>query len=693
MRNTILLLVALVQPATFLLQAGPPVKKGFEALAVYDYFKAKACFYKALSGKQASAAAYGLATIYARRDNPFTNADSAARYVNLAYFLRQAPARQNRVWAGFVADSAAVLSLADSIAVRQLALAKKQNTVAAYEQFLLQHLLCSQKLKHTAVYLRDELEFNRALAANSSDTTLFFMRSHPGNSFYHEADMLKDRQLFDEWTQAGTAASYIGFMRKYPANIMHKQALERLFTIYRQAADAQGLAFFVKTYPAAPQSLEAWKLLFSLSVKAYSYSELKRFLTDFPEFPLKNSILKELELNKLVYYPYQAGEFMGFINEEGRQVIAPVYDAVSEFREGLSVVQRNDSVFYINKEASNPFDAYYEDAQPFKNGLAPVKVNGKWVFINRQGQQVSKLFDEVNELSNNLYVVKQGDKYGALDQYAQTLIEPVYDKLGDFKNDFAYYAGKEGYGFVSVSGQAYKPEFEWISDFDEAQIAVMKQNGKYGLVNGRGRMLLEARYDLVVRAAAEVFLVVLNNQYGFFAAKGCFILGVAYDYSKEKQPEFYTNGRYFRLMKKKGQSIVDENGVGLQGLQEYNEVNFYCNGLMRVKKKKKYGYLDRRMNTAIPFKFEEAGDFSDSLACVVLKGRHLLINLQGKEVYSDVAPIKKLSAHLYEVDGESKTLLNHRGEVLATGVSAVERVNSRLWVVTTATNEIKLIND
>jgi hypothetical protein len=667
-------------------------QKGFKALAVYDYFNAKKHFYKSLKQAHIPYSAYGLAIIYARNDNPFSNSDSAVKYSCLSYnqYVKK-PKKQ--LLNGFLIDSTAILSLVDSIAVYQLKRAKRENTVAALNDFLTRNYLANQQLIKQATYFRDELEFNQQLEINLSDSTRLFMNCHPQSSFYKEAQLLADRQIYDELTSSKTADSYTLFITNYPKNMMLSQAYEKLFSIYRAQSNSNGLALFVKNYPQAPQNLEAWKLLFSLTVKAYSFSELKHFLEDYPEFPLKNSILKELELNKLVLYPFQLGDFTGFINEDGKFAIEPLYDAVSEFQEGLSVVTKNDSVFYINKENVNPFASIYNDAMPFKNGIAPVKLNAKWFFINRQGQTSSKLYDEINELSNSVYVVKSDEKYGALDQYGQLLIEPKFDKLGDFKNENAYYVGEGAYGFVSINGTVHKPEYEWISDFDEQQIAIIRKGNKYGLINSLNNRVLEPLYDQIIKTNSGILIVVSNNNYGFFNVKGCFITNLIYDYSKDKTPEYYTNGSYFRLLKKKGQLIVDENGVTAINTEVYSEISFLKDGLMRVKKKKKYGYVNRKLNTDIAFKYEEADDFSDSLAMVKQKSRYLLINTKGKEIFSDAQPIKKLSPTLYEISREPKILINNKGQMLMNDVIEVGRLNKKLLIISRLNGEIKLINN
>lgn len=77
-----LLIVICFLTASHTASAGK-IKRGFEALKVYDYFKAKKLFEKGMKYSP-SAGAFGLAKIYMRNDNPFTSIDSAYRYVNLS---------------------------------------------------------------------------------------------------------------------------------------------------------------------------------------------------------------------------------------------------------------------------------------------------------------------------------------------------------------------------------------------------------------------------------------------------------------------------------------------------------------------------------------------------------------------------------------------------------------------------------
>ena len=686
-------LITLLFSVTSHTLGAPPVQKGFDCLARYDYFKARELFYTCTAKENSRAyASYGLAVIYYRRDNPFHHLDSAVKYLQQGYaYYQQKPAGVE--YSQFKIDSAGFRQLGDSIAIRQFSILSAQRSVKAYEHFLSTNYLAPFYLRKRAMFLRDELEFTKVQEHNRSDSTKQYLQRFPQSAFGEEAMLLYDRQIFEEYTLAGTDESYLFFLSRFPKNRMTSAAYEKLFTSYKEKSSVKGLAMFVKQYPYAPQCMDAWKLLFSLSVKDYSYSELKRFLEEYPEFPLKNSIFRELELNKLELYAYQLGDYVGFTDRDGKMAVPAVYDAVSDFHEGLSVVSKNDTVFFINKEGSNAFGKVYSDAQIFRNGIAAVKQNGKWFFINRQGQGISVLYDEINDLSNDVYVVMQNNRYGALDAYGKTILEPRFDKLGDFKNGYAYYIESGLYGFVSIKGVTHKAEFEWISDFNEELVAVVKQKSGYGIVQVSGKWILEPVYELVMKTSSPYFVVVNKGSYGIIHSSGCFVCPIQYEFMKDKSAEFYTDGHYFRLNKKGKLTVCDENGVTCISANQYDELNFPVEGYWRVRKNNKYTYLDKKFNPVMPFKYDMAEDFTDSLARVSLKEKTCFINYKGEERVCSPLEIERLSTHYYLVNAEPKYIVDMQGNEVVKDVWQVQKPGGKNLIVTLLNGEIKLLTD
>jgi len=670
------------------------IEKGFEALRVFNYFEAKQFFYKSNQSTLNPYSSYGLSLVFYKNNNPFFNLDSAAKYAYISYqAYKKGPIK--KTYSNFEISDSTIINLIDSITFKQYQITERLNTIIDYNTFLNTYYLANKKILKRVLFLRDELEFNRILKINKSDTTSDFLLLHPQSSFYTDAYLLRDRQIFDESIHNKTDKEYIEFLKKYPKNIMINKAYQKIFEIYKNENNRIGLKLFILNYPNAPQFIDAWKLLFFLSVKSFNDSALNSFLINHPDFPFKSSILKEIELNSKILFPVLQGDYYGFVNENGATVIPPIFETVSEFKDGLSVVSKNDSVYFINKDNINVFEKYFEDAYVFIQGIAPVKQNSKWYFINRHGQKVSEYYDEINELCNDVYVFKIGEKYGVLDYFGQQMIEPKFEKLGDFKNDMAYFIEKGNYGFISKEGFLYKASFQWISDFNKEKKAVFKLNNKYGLINSIGKIILEPLYDQIIQTDYSVYIILKENNYGFFSSDSCFLSTLDFNFLKDKPFDFYTNGKLFKFLKKSEQALVNENGFFLINFGLFDEVYFPSNELIRVKKKNLYGYLDSKFKISIPFKFDQADDFIDSIALVNLKDDYLMINIIGKTIFSSSSLIKKISKHYY-VNTTSEGLfqiISNDGQVLFKDIKEIHKINNQLFFLTSKANEIKSLKD
>lgn len=667
------------------------IKTAYEALSIYDYFKAKKIFYSLNKKKPNAQACYGLSIIYYRTNNPFHNYDSAAKYAALSFNCFNFK-KDSCTLSSFPIYKKQIRIQIDSIALKLFTKAIAKNTINAYDQFLSQNYLASENIIQSAIKSRDELELQLIYNVNKSDSTLLFIQTHPLSKFKHDAFRLYEKELYEEITADHSELSYITFINTQQKNSNLNQAYQALLTLYKDAKNKEGVAQFIKNYPKAPQRIDAWQALFNLSITTFKKEELEQFITTYPEFPFKESILKEVQLNDLVLIPFEKNEAIGFIDTTGKIHIAPEYDEVSEFSEGLCIVHKSDSVYFVNKENKNTLNMIFSDALPFYNGLAPIKQASKWYLINRLGELKSEGFEEINDLNNELYVVKQNNLYGAIDPYGKVVYETKFDKLGDFKNNCAYYQLGANYGFINRSGYIHKAEFEWISDFGSNGLAIYKSQGKYGIIQQNGELLTKALYDQIIKATDRIFILIINNLYGYYAGEGCFLSDIAYDFDKEKPNSYYTNGNMLKLIKKNEQALMDLNGRMSIDFGTFSEVNFASNGLIRIKKNGKFGFTDRKLNTIIPNKYQHAEDFKDSVAIVTSKKGHHLINTKGEELFTCDSEIKRVSHDLFLIEKEEKeVLIDKKGNVQLSNIKSYE-IYKKWLIVYLENNQIKIIS-
>lgn len=199
---------------------------------------------------------------------------------------------------------------------------------------------------------------------------------------------------------------------------------------------------------------------------------------------------------------------------------------------------------------------------------------------------------------------------------------------------------------------SYEPAGSGISQNTEFPFtAAVKQNGKWGAVNGEGKTVIPIAYDKIalslsdeeIRAAdlaseddrADLIEVKQKNLRGFYDRNGKRIIPVSYETrSFWKEGFLAVEGRDKKIgfYKKDGTKLTDP---------VYESVSDFEQGMAIVKSGGKYGYIDKKGKEIAPL-YQEAHFFADGLAAVKEKNKWGVIDETGAYViaptYSNAGP-------------------------------------------------------
>lgn len=161
-------------------------------------------------------------------------------------------------------------------------------------------------------------------------------------------------------------------------------------------------------------------------------------------------------------------EKLGVINAYGVEVVPCKYDAI--FPEGDSYRTR------IGYNATT-FSQYGGEAN--KTG------NHKVIYSKPQRgksqQNTFGRYEQVTLLKNNRYLVKKENKYGITDEKGKLLIGCQYDKLNELKREIKL---KDKNSEIAVD-----------NNINPEPLYVARKDNKYGLLNHRGKVMLDFIYD------------------------------------------------------------------------------------------------------------------------------------------------------------------------------------------------------
>lgn len=161
------------------------------------------------------------------------------------------------------------------------------------------------------------------------------------------------------------------------------------------------------------------------------------------------------EAGKPIKVPYRR-RLMGFIDREGEVVIAPRFEMVQDFGEGLAGArfQTNNLWGFIDRAGKRVISPEYEGVGRFSEGLCAVQDDGLWGYIDAEGAWVIEpRFAEARQFLEGLAPVRAGERWGYIDTTGKWAIQPAYDNFEDHTHPGDARPFENGLARVTLEGQ------------------------------------------------------------------------------------------------------------------------------------------------------------------------------------------------------------------------------------------------
>lgn len=611
-------------------QAGK-IKKGFQALEIYNYFEAKHQFEKSLK-KETVPAAFGLSIIYLRTDNPFHNLDSAYNYIVKAVkFYPNLKPKDKLKYAIYGCDSLAIVGHRESVSSLLFLRATKENSVQAFETFISKNHWSTNV--DSAVFLRDKLAFERADSIGTSAEYNTFLENYPTSYFANDANSRFEKSLYLENTASNTLTSYVEFVRKYPDNLYRPDAEDQIFNIYTKTGSVESYKKFIQDFPENRNVNLAWRKLYNahMQTTAYSSSSIAEFTSAFPNYPYQKELEAEMELANTTFYPIKVNQLWGFIDEHGNVTIEPNFQDAENFNEGLALVKLEGKYGFVNKAGKLVIAAEYDDALAFNEGHAVVELKDKLGMINRNGEFIiPPRYEDLGNLENGFTYFLLDSLYGYFDAKGIERIKPKFTEAFDFENGKAIVSRGDYYGLIDVFGTTFiAMKYQGLRHYHE-DIYMAMQNDFWGLIKINGDTILPFVYDYIGKLSDNRILIEKNGEFSYTDLKGNLLLTTWIPvYSEFKQLATFKNG-YAKIKFAEKYNLIDTTGKKLFTQPKENIGDY--SSLIAVYKGDKWGYVNPAGAQIIPFSFTWANSFDGNFAIAGNDPFLGLINKQGQYV-------------------------------------------------------------
>lgn len=264
----------------------------------------------------------------------------------------------------------------------------------------------------------------------------------------------------------------------------------------------------------------------------------------------------------------------GLKDSKGAVILAPKYDDISRFKNGLARVRlgkiegiANWKYGFIDVYGKEVIPAKYNRANGFDEGLAAVHLDKKMGFINQKGEVVIPfIYSSVNSFHEGLAAVATGDylneKWGFIDKTGKTILPFIYDNADWFSEGIALVKIKDKFRYINKTGKKTIPaEYDGAYEFREELAAVNKggvsdkygvKGGKWGFIDKTGKTIISFIYDDVSSFSEGLACVMQNKKAGYIDKTGKVIIPLQYGLMNSFQyGKAYVslNGRHFYIDK------------------------------------------------------------------------------------------------------------------------------------------------
>ena len=591
------------------------IEKGYEALSIFNYFKAKKLFEKSLK-RHTAPSAYGLSIIYYRNDNPFHNLDSAYKYIQIAHKRQNELKDRIKIKLDtFNYNTQAIKNTRQNISTAFFKIAVSKNSVLHMDEFIKSHSWSI--LIPNAIYKRDSIAFSLVKEQNISSGFTKYQSDYPNSTFNKEAQNLFYQSQYNEYTKNNTVSELERFIKECPSNPHIKDAENNLYHKVTNENDLKSFDFFIKKYPQNSNINDAWEKLYNLYMMEFNQEIFDEFKSKYPDFPFMEKLEKDYKLSSLELLPFEKNEKWGLINKTGKVYLKPFYDEIGLFHEDLAIIGLNDKYGFINKSKKKVIPIKFDGVSDFEFNRSIVEIDEKYGMINRAGAYIlNPVYNDLGTIQENKMYFSKDSLYGYMNKDGAIIIPEKFEEGFSFENGSAkvIYKGKEA--IIDSTGKfLFPPKYDQVSIFTDS-IYIVKKDGLCGLVSHSEKEILPCIYSDIGVLHENMSQIILDDLLGFINGKGEIVIKPKYDTPLNYQDLCVFKSGKATVSKSDKYGAIDTTGKVVIKFSQHQLGRI--NSLFPYKKKELWGYMNLNGKSIVDPIYNYAEDIKDG-SCLVQK--------------------------------------------------------------------------
>ena len=306
-----------------------------------------------------------------------------------------------------------------------------------------------------------------------------------------------------------------------------------------------------------------------------------------------------------------------FYDYTGKKLNPEPYYSVVNFTDGICAIQKTSSStpFLADKNFANIKDLATTFYGPYSEGIA-MSINAaknSIIYLDKKGNQVFSIVGaEAGKCTDGKIWVKTSyNSYFFIDKNGKQIGTKTWYGMGEFNSGLAAVKDYTKWGFISNLGNLAIPaQYDEVSSFTN-DVAIVKKNGTYMLINKEGDPIDDKRYEGAGNPLHGYFPVMKNKLVGLVDAKNKTIIDFKYQNIlgiSEDRTWALKDGKW---------GLLDGKGTEM-GSFVYHSVDYFSNGFAKVIINNQYGLVNKTGKLVVPTEYGSIGTVYKNTVLAVL---------------------------------------------------------------------------
>ena len=302
----------------------------------------------------------------------------------------------------------------------------------------------------------------------------------------------------------------------------------------------------------------------------------------------------------------------------------------------LEIINYSDNALsnFILKYPDFPYKKSIErELALSKQTIFIIKQNEKFGCINELGDTIIPfIYDGIELFKQGIALAEKDNFFGYLKLTGESVTNFEFDDAESFNEDRAVVNKKGNLYVIDRLGNTISSFYDGISDFNEG-LAIVKKNNLYGAINKSGKLEIPIQYQRMGEFINGLCYAQKNELYGYVDKNGYTLIPFIFDWA-----ENFKNG-FARVKKDNRYGVINQNGQYIIPPQ-FDRIEEEINGVFMVYKNNQYGYFDgsgcylSQINNTLIDGAEKKEYTDGSWMKIVIDEEQNLMNKNGK-LFSD----------------------------------------------------------